>query len=170
MSNRIRSNGADTPSSETSDRVVVPSCNGTLQKRVLTITVAAFLLIVWQLGARFFHDRHLAEAAVQSFHQRLNSAQYREIFSDADAGFTEGKTEEDLLKFLQTIHSRFGDAGNSDFSGISVNVRANGTFTTVQCKTTFAQGSALETFTWIRAGKMLRLYGYDIRSKASLTR
>src|SRR5262245_21936679 len=110
----------------------MPTCNRTLQKWVLSIAVAAFLLILWQFGARLVYDRHLAEAAVQRFHQRLNNAQYREIFSDADVGFTEGKAEEDLVKFLQTIHSRFGDAGSSDFSGTSVNVRANGTFTTAQ--------------------------------------
>lgn len=141
-----------------------------LRRVVLVITVTALLLIIWRCGTKLAYDRRLAEAAVQSFHQRLDNAQYREIFVEADSGFTEGKKEQDLEKFLQTIHSQFGNAGKVDFTGISVNVGAGGTLTTAQCNTKFARGSALETFTWIRTGKTLRLYGYDIRSDPSVSK
>jgi len=124
---------------------------------------AVSLLIMWQCGAGLIRARRLANAAVEHFHQELNAARYDEIFREADPGFTEGKTEEDLVKFLQTIHTKLGEAGAVRLVSIHVNATANGRLTTARYEATFARGSAVETFTWIGADNTLRLYGYDIR-------
>jgi hypothetical protein len=108
--------------------------------------------------------RRLANTAVQHFHQQFNSGQYLEIFRDADVGFTEGKNEDDLAKFLQEVHAKLGDAVAGSFISIRVNAATNGNLTTAQYKTTFDRGSAIETFTWIKTDNTLRLYGYNIRA------
>jgi hypothetical protein len=127
------------------------------------VTAAVSLLIVWQCSSGLIQGRRLTNAAVQHFHQQLNAGQYIEIFRQADAGFTEDKTEEDLVKFLQAVHTKLGDAGAVSLNSIRVNTAMNGTFTTAQYKTTFARGSAVETFTWKKSDGTLRLYGYNIR-------
>jgi Protein of unknown function (DUF4019) len=132
------------------------------------ITAAVSLLIIWQCGFGLLQGRRQANATVQHFHQQLNTGQYVEIFREADAGFREGKTEADLVKFLQAVHTKLGDTGAANFINIRVNATTNGTFTTAQYKTTFDHGSAVETFTWIKTSNTLRLYGYDIRSNVSV--
>jgi hypothetical protein len=129
------------------------------KKWALTITVAVSLLLIWQL----MQGRRLANAAVQHFHQQLNTGQYVEIFREADAGFTEGKTEEDLTKFLKAIHTKLGDAGATTVDYIRVNATTKGTFTTARYQTTFVRGNALEMFTWKKSNGTLRLYGYYIQ-------
>jgi hypothetical protein len=136
-------------------RVIWRSC--------FVVTIYIALLIIGQCASRFANNRRLTGAAIQHFHQELNNGQYHQIFNEADPGFVEGKREEDLVNFLQIIHIRFGDAGAVDLTGISTNATTNGVFTTVQCKTAFARGSALETFTWKEVGTTLRLYGYNVR-------
>jgi hypothetical protein len=124
---------------------------------------AVCLLIMWQCGSGLIWGRKLANEAVEHFHQELNASRYDEIFREADPGLTEGKTKEDLVKFLQAVHTKLGEAGAVSPVSIHVNATTNGRFTTAQYKTTFTRGSAVETFTWIGAGSTLKLYGYDIR-------
>jgi Protein of unknown function (DUF4019) len=124
---------------------------------------AVSLLIMWQCGSGLMRSRSLANAAVEHFHQELNASRYDEIFREADPGLTEGKTEEDLVKFLQTVHTKLGEAGAVSLVSIHVNATTKGSFTTARYKTKFARGSAIETFTWIGADSTLKLYGYDIR-------
>jgi hypothetical protein len=140
----------------------VPLHQRALPRWGLAVT-AVCLLIMWQCGSGLMRGRKVANEAVKHFHQELNASRYDEIFREADPGLTEGKTEEDLLKFLQTVHTKLGEAGAVSLVSIRVNVTTNGSFTTARYKTTFARGSAVETFTWIGADSALKLYGYDIR-------
>jgi hypothetical protein len=124
-------------------------------------------LIGWQCASTLAYNKRLTRAAVQQFHQEFNDGEYHKIFTEADPGFTEGKTEDDLVKFLIAIHMQLGDAGAVYLTNINVNAKTNGTFTTVRCKTTFSRGSAMETFTWMKMGNTLKLYGYDIQGSPS---
>jgi hypothetical protein len=127
------------------------------------VTAAIFLFITWQWGSVLMRGRKLANSAVEHSHQELNASRYDEIFREADPGLTEGKTEEDLVRFLQTVHTKLCEAGAVRLVGIRVNATTNGSFTTARYKTTLARGSAVETFTWIRSDSTMKLYGYDIR-------
>jgi hypothetical protein len=64
------------------------------------------------------------------------------------------------------VHNKLGDASAEKQANVIVNVNAGRTLITTEYNTTFARGSAFETFTWIKKGDALRLYGYNIQSNA----
>lgn len=104
--------------------------------------------------------------AVQHFHEQLNAGRYEEICREADEGLTQGGKQQEVGKFLEGVHAKLGDVSGEHLLSITVNTTTGGTFTVGQYNTTFARGSAVETFTWVRAHGALKLYGYDIRSNA----
>jgi hypothetical protein len=85
-----------------------------------------------------------------------------QLLREADPRFTQGKTEEDLVKFLQTVHTKLGEPGAVRLVCIHVKAATNGSFTPPDAKRRFSRGPALETFTWTRTAKTLPLYAYDI--------
>ena len=113
--------------------------------------------------------RKLANAAVQHFHERLNAEEYEEIYVDADDGFRAGQSHDELIKFLQAVHRKLGNAGEATQSNIRVDANTNGTFTTTFYTTTFDKGTAAERFTWVTSGGTLKLFGYHIESNALIT-
>lgn len=100
----------------------VPLHRRTLPKWGLAVT-AISLLILGQCGFRLMRGRMLAKAAVEHFHEALNAGRYEQIFREADPGLVEGKTEEELVGFLQTVHTKLGDAGAMDLVSINIMTR-----------------------------------------------
>jgi hypothetical protein len=141
------------------------------RKRVLwrwSLAATAFVLIffAWQCGSAL-RDKTSANISVRRFHEELNSGQYEEIYREADRGLAEQGKHDQLVKFLEAVHVKLGDADTESLLSITVNTTTSGgTFTVAQYETTFAQGAAVETFTWTRHRGTLKLYGYNIQSNA----
>ena len=110
--------------------------------------------------------RGLANAAVNHFHEQLNAEEYEEICRESDAGFTGAQNHDELIQFLQAVHKKLGNAGNATLASIRVDTNTHGTFTTTWYNTPFANGAAVETFTWVKSSGALKLYAYHIESRA----
>jgi hypothetical protein len=157
-----------------SDLVPAPDFGYTTSpKRVLwkwSVAAAAAILVflMWQCGSALQQGRGLANAAVRHFHQELNSGNYEHICQGADEGFSQGEKHDELLRLLEAVHRKLGDAGDESQVNMNVNATTDGTFITTEYNTRFAQGQAIETFTWVKSGGTLKLYGYNVQSKALL--
>jgi hypothetical protein len=123
---------------------------------------------MWKCGTSLYEARSLANPAVARFHAQLNSGQYEDICQEADKVFSDQQVHDKMLHLLSVVHKKLGDAGDANMVNLNVNAMASGTFVTAQYRTKFAQGSAEETFTWRKNGKVLQLYKYNILSDALL--
>ena len=132
----------------------------------LGLTALFLIYLMWQCGSALRQGRVLAEPAVQTFHAEFNAGQYEEIYQEADAGFTGAGKHDELVKFLAAVHTKLGDAGVTNQVNILVNANTSGTFITTRYDTTFTRGTAVETFTWVKEGGTVKLYGYHIESNA----
>ena len=137
-----------------------------LWKWSLLVTGVMAALLMWQCGSALVQGRNLSNPAVQHFHDELNADRYDEIYREGDDGFIRSGKEEDLVKFLQAVHTKLGDAGAASLVNIRVNATTSGTFIVTQYNTTFARGPAVETFTWVKRSGTLKLHGYHIESTA----
>jgi len=99
---------------------------------------------------------------------KLNAEEYEEIFREADEGFRAGQSHDELIKFLQAVHRKLGNADHENQVNIRVDTNARGTFTTTWYNTTFVNGIASERFTWVTGGGVLKLYAYHVESNALL--
>jgi hypothetical protein len=132
---------------------------------MLVLGGVVLALLIWQFGTALWRGRAKSNAAVQHFHQELNVGSYDQIANEADEGFErEGKRDE-LVRFLQTVHTKLGPAGDASMTSININVSTKGTFTTAGYLTQFGNDKAQETFIWKKsADGELKLYRYNIQS------
>lgn len=143
-----------------------PTRKRVLWKWSLAITAIVAVFLVWQCGNAVLQGRRLATPAVDRFHQQLNAGKFEEIYQEAAQGFREGGKHEDIVRFLNAVHAKLGNAGATSAGNINVNATPNGTFVTTEYNTKFEKGDALETFTWLKAGGALKLHAYNIQSNA----
>lgn len=136
-----------------------------LWKWSLALTAVVLTYFMWQCGLALMQGHAQADVAVEHFHQELNQEQFEQIYQDADEGFASSGKSEELVKFLEAVHRKLGDANTATFRNINVNATTNGTFITTNYETSFARGSATETFTWVKQNGGLKLYGYHIQSR-----
>lgn len=139
-----------------------------LWKWSLAITSAALVFLMWQCGSAFVNGRRLANGSVRHFHQQLNTEEYEEIYRSADEGFRAGQNHDQLIRLLQTVHNKLGNASDENRVNMRIDRNSHGTFITAMYKTAFANGMATETFTWTEGNGILKLYGYHIESNALL--
>ena len=137
-----------------------------LRKWSLALTAVFLIYLLWQCGSGLYQGRSLSNDAVNQFHQNLNAERYEAISASADDAFRNSGKEEDFKRLLQAIHRKLGDAGQTNMNNLSVNATAGGTFITAIYQTTFAKGSATETFTWKKSNGQIKLYQYNILSNA----
>jgi uncharacterized protein DUF4019 len=142
--------------------------NRKLWKWSIVVAAVVLLLLTWQCGSALVQGPGLSNRAVRRFHQQLNNRQYEEIYQEADARFAEGGKHEELVKLLEGVHTKLGDAGSETLLNIRAKATTDATAMQTQYNTTFAKGTAVETFTWIKEHGRLRLYGYTVESKALL--
>jgi hypothetical protein len=123
----------------------------------LVLTAALMTLLVWQCSSVFRQGRALADSAVREFHSKLNAGQYEEIYNDADEGLAGETRHVELVKFLGAVHNKLGDAAISNQANMRVNTTTFGNSVVAQYNTTFARGTAVETFTW-PGGPLIRAF------------
>ncbi len=132
----------------------------------LALTAMSLIILAWRCGSALHQGRALADSAVGEFHEKLNAGQYEEIYRGADQELAIETKHEELIRFLERLHSKLGDAGVTTQMNIRVNATTFGSSVVAQYNTTFARGTAVETFTWVEKGGTLKLHGYDIHSNA----
>ena len=139
------------------------------KKRVLwKWSIAASLVLItilfWRCGTGLLQGRQLSENGVQQFHSLLNSGQYDQIYDGASDAFRASASKEDLIKFLQAVHRKLGDAGSHTLNNLNVTATPTGTYVRAAYRTTFTGGEAVETFVWLTSGQRVVLYNYNIQS------
>lgn len=140
---------------------------GVVWKLSIAVTIVVLAFLMWQCGSAIMAGRKLSNASVQEFHQELNGAEYAQIVDGADEGFRHsGTTRDELIRFLQAVHTKLGNAGESSLRNITVNATTGGTFVITVYQTKFDRGDAIEKFTWMKRRGELFLYGYNIQSNA----
>jgi hypothetical protein len=107
-----------------------------------------------------------ATAAVERFHQRLDSEQYAAIYLDTDDTFRKATSEKEFTQLLSAIHRKLGPTQSKQSAGWNVTT----TSTTVVYRTKFAEGEATEQFRWrMDNGKAWLVY-YNINSNALIVK
>lgn len=137
-----------------------------LWKWSLGATIILLLYLMWQCGSGLMEARSLSNEAVKTFHEELNNNRFDQIYNEAADGFLSGGKREELIKFLQAVHGKLGDAGEFHLRNVNVNATVTATFITTVYATNFTHGLAVETFTWVKSQGRVRLYGYNIQSNA----
>lgn len=140
-----------------------------LWKWSIAVTLVLITILFWRCGTVLMQGRELSANGVQRFHALLNSGQNEQIYDGASDAFRGGNSKEDLNKFFQSIHRKLGDAGSSTLNRLNVTPTSTGTYITAVYKTTFTQGEAVETFTWLKSGQGVVLNGYNIQSMKLIT-
>jgi hypothetical protein len=139
-----------------------------LWKWSLATVAAGLLFLTWQCGSALYSGPKLADKAVRRFHAEFNSGEYDEICREGVEGFSQGERHAELLRFLELVHRKLGSVEAATQVNLNVKAGTEGTFLTSKYSTQFAQGRAVETFTWRKTGSILQLYGYSVQSKALL--
>jgi hypothetical protein len=124
----------------------------------------------WQCGSGMKAAATLSDDAVRRFHSQLNSQAYDDIVNDADDAFQKSESHDNIVKFLTGVHTKLGASQNSTRTNVFVNATTKGTFIKVTYSSTYEQGNAVETFTWIKANGGLKLVQYNINSNVFVTR
>jgi hypothetical protein len=107
-----------------------------------------------------------ATAAVERFHQRLDSEQYAAIYLDTDDAFRKVTSEKEFTQLLSAIHRKLGATQSKQSAGWNVTT----TSTSVVYRTKFAEGEATEQFRWrMDNGKAWLVY-YNINSNALIVK
>jgi hypothetical protein len=139
-----------------------------LLKWSIAITAVLFAYLAWQCGTGLIEGHKLADQAVGRFHNALNEGNYEQIYSAGDVAFQTSDTQEELIKIFETVHRKLGNCQSSSLTNLNVNATTNGTLLTTQYGSNYAGGQATETFVWLKKNGELKLYNYNIQSKAFL--
>jgi len=152
---------------------VSPSLTYPRKKRVprwiLGIVAIVLLAFMGKCGYAFYQGHLLANKFVGDFHQKLNNAQFEQVYEASDQDFRTAGKHDELVKFLALVHSKLGNATAESFRNIQMNANMNGTFMVAEYDTTFERGAAVETFTIRKTDGSWKLYGYHVQSNALLT-
>lgn len=137
-------------------------------KWFLAVAIAILLVLMWRCGSALYEGQGLSYIAVATFHTHLNSGEFEDICNEADEGFASRDKRDELLRVLEAVHRKLGEAGATNLTNININATTNGTFLSANFATAFAQGEAREEFIWKKSGRTLKLYRYNVVSSAFL--
>src|SRR5262249_46845128 len=128
------------------------------------VTLVLTAILFWKFSTGLLQGKKLSANGVQQFHALLNSGQYDQIYDGASDAFRASGNKADMIKFLQAVHRKLGDAGSYTLNNFRVTVTTTGTYLTAEYGTAFTQGEAVETFTWLTSGQTVVLYRYNVQS------
>ena len=131
--------------------------------RIFVIAVAAVLLSACSAGG----DISAADAAVGTFHDRLNDEQFGVIYAQSDPAFKSAAPETETLKFLSSVRAKLGRYKSGKRNSWRVNYGTNAG-TIILFDSEFEKGKAQETFTF-RNGPKALLVGYNVNSAIFVT-
>ncbi len=107
-----------------------------------------------------------AEAAVQQFHDLLDSGQSSAVYDSASDDLKRVSPEQQFVPLLDAVHRKLGQTKTATRSGWNVNYSTSGNFITLNYQTVYAEGPASEQFVYRMVGDKPILAGYHISSNA----
>jgi hypothetical protein len=112
-------------------------------------------------------DLKQAEQAIERFHQQLDAGQSADIYEAASDDLKKAAAHDDLVRFLDEVHRKFGDTKSSSRKSWNVNHTTSGEFITLNYETTFAEGKASEQFLFRVSATDAALAGYHMGPEAT---
>jgi len=112
-----------------------------------------------------FKAGEMSDASVAAFHQKLDQAQFHDIYANSSPEFQRATSEKDITELFNAVHTKLGNVASTNRTNIFVNATTGGTFVRTTYQTAFAHGKGTETFNWLLANNQLTLVGYDIQSR-----
>ena len=126
--------------------------------------VLSFAVLIVSCGVKQAMED--ASAEITQFHADFDREAYDAIWSTTSSEFRQVSKKNDFEKLLAAIHAKLGAVKKSDQQGWQANTNNGVSTVVINTKTAFAKGEGVETFTYIREGKALKLLGYNIQSAA----
>jgi len=111
-------------------------------------------------------DTEAARQAVRDFHDQLDTRQFNTIYDRSSSDFKKLTTRQDFIAFLDAVHRKLGESKSFQLKTATTTYTPSGTVLTLDYESTFAEGDALETFTYQKQDNMPLLVGYQITSNA----
>lgn len=105
-----------------------------------------------------------ARQAVDLFHARYNAREYAQIYTEAGEAFKASTTQADLVALMEAFQRKLGEHRSSTPAGTQVFAGTDGTRVTVGFQSEYAEGHAVEQFTWHIDGQSATLIGFNISS------
>jgi hypothetical protein len=134
-------------------------------KKILLSLLSAVAICVLLTGCvDMMKAKPLAEAQIESFHLLFNDGKYSEIYAAADSRFQQATAEQKLTDLLTAVHRKLGTVKSSSNQNWNINSYNGSTRIVMIENTTFDQGSATETFTYIISNSQASLLSYNIGS------
>ena len=136
--------------------------------RIMSSVIACcvlFLLAACSSG----EDIASAEQELPRFRELMAAAEFSKIFEESSPELKQAISEQDFVKFLESVHRKLGTVRGSERSGWRVNVGTSGTFVSLGYKTGFEHGDGTEQFIFRVSDGKAALAGYRIDSMALVT-
>jgi hypothetical protein len=114
-------------------------------------------------------DTKAGEAAIVTFHNALNAANFDQIYTDTDPEFKSVTTRQDFNKVLAAIHKKLGNFQSGKTVGWNDNATTGGHYLTLNAEAKYDRGTAHEQFVFKISKQRAALAGYNINSTALIT-
>jgi hypothetical protein len=111
-----------------------------------------------------FRTVKTGKAAISHFHEQFNAGLSDDIYRDASQEYQGSATAELHRKIIEGVREKMGSAGQFEVTNWRVDFLTGGRLVALQCKTTFANGEATESFQWRIEGTKAMLLGWHINS------
>jgi len=134
--------------------------------RIVVITS----LLIAVSSCSFTKDKQIAESAVVQFHNQYSSAQFHEIYNQADKGFRKSADEAKFVEYAEAVRRKLGTVRQASQTSWHVNSTTDGTVVTLSYDTEFSEGKGTEQFAFHIVGDKALLYGYNVNSPLLVTR
>ncbi len=137
-----------------------------MSKTMLRAVSCVVLSLLALSGCGMTASREPAEKAVAEFHQRLDRGDFTAIYNDGHPELKKASSEKDFTAFLEAVHRKLGKVESAEQTNWRINTFNLQTYAVLNYQTKFAEGSAVETFTYRLDGDKAVLVGYHISSQA----
>jgi hypothetical protein len=130
-----------------------------------SLLIAALCLTTAGCGAG--GAKTAAEGAVAQFHQMLDAGRYHDIYAGTSPEFKNATSESQLNALLQNIHDQLGTVGQAQEQAWHYNYNNGVTQVDLSYNTSFASGTATESFVYRIDNGRPALVNYSIHSNAA---
>jgi hypothetical protein len=113
-------------------------------------------------------DLPKGEGAIGAFHQRLEAAQFADIYAKSTPGMKAAVSAHEFSRFLAAIHRKLDHLQSGKTVGWRENYNTSGHVLVMTYAAQYVRGTAQETFQFRFAEDIAVLNGYNVNSSPAL--
>lgn len=107
-----------------------------------------------------------ADTLIEEFHADFNESDFDSIWNGASDEFRRSLTREEFQQFMIRMRASVGEYQDGSQVGFNINTNNGVTMTEITLDTTYENGTADESFTFIGSGDDMALLNWNIDSTA----